>query len=372
MKLNIATWAISIFLTTTNSFASSTRTECLGRITFNTPEDIAWATFPVNDYPIGNTGGSAFTKNIVAVGDSTIYQYDELIVKVSDITASDEFDRQRNYILHKAKTHKKELEDDISEKQDIINDLSTIQDDNDVKNTIIRLKENIKKTESEIPQAVVYEHDLGIADAYILGSKSTPHDVLLYRNKRIYYFSMNNPAADSAQRIKGLIARFEPRDLYQVPKGPGVCIPYGFIHDDGKTSFSVKNSLRFTSTPNVIMSIINSSQDDPTKATTGTYDTDHRPGYDAEKWKKSKILEKFYFGERMTTLEGWRLDPRPESGEQERAWFAIAHVGGLASPLMAVQMFTFKQGTDGLKDLTPPPEAVIPRFLKLTESIKPQ
>ena len=74
----------------------------------------------------------------------------------------------------------------------------------------------------------------------------------------------------------------------------------------------------------------------------------------------------------MTTLEGWRLDPRPDSGEQERAWFAIAHVGGLASPLMAVQMFTFKQGTDGLKDLTPPPEAVVPRFLKLTESIKPQ
>ncbi|KPN87520.1 hypothetical protein AL066_31480 [Pseudomonas nunensis] len=235
-----------------------------------------------------------------------------------------------------------------------------------------RLKDEIKILEESAADKTIKEYALNISDSYVFGDNTTPSQVLLWRNNRIYYFNFNTPTKNSAEDIKDLIARFEPRELYQVPNGPGVCLPYGFIHDDGKTGFSVKNSLRFTSTPNVIMSMINASQDDPTKATTGTYNTDHNPGYDAEKWKKSKIMEKFYFGDRMTTLEGWRLDPRPESGEQERAWFAIAHVGGLASPLMAVQMFTFKQGTDGLKFLTPPPEAVIPRFLKLTESIKPQ
>ncbi|RON68767.1 hypothetical protein BK671_11235 [Pseudomonas fluorescens] len=226
--------------------------------------------------------------------------------------------------------------------------------------------------EEQIRQTKTYEHDLGIPDSHVLGSKDTPYEFLLWRNNRVFYFNMNKPAENSAQRIKDLAARFEARDLYQVPEGPGVCMPYGFIHDDGKTGFSVKNSLRFTSTPNVIMSLINASQSDPTKPTLGTYDTDYRPGYDAETWKKSKIMEKFYIGDRMTTLEGWRLDPRPETTEQDRAWFAIAHVGGLASPLIAAQMFTFQKGTDGLKDFTPAPEAVIPRFLKLTQSISSQ
>lgn len=39
-------------------------------------------------------------------------------------------------------------------------------------------------------------------------------------------------------------------------------------------------------------------------------------------------------------------------------------------PLVAVQMFTFQKGTDNLTELTPPPEEVIPRFNKLSESIK--
>lgn len=360
--------AIFICLLPMCSTANSIQQECLGRLNFDTTEDIQWATFPVNTYSLNNGGGHVFSETVSARGDNTKYQYDDLLIKVSDTTTKDEFDRQRNHIIQKGEEYKKELESDLRLDEKMLGELEKDKETDSIE----RIKTRINTLKSDIPKAKVYEHDLGIEDAHILGSKNIPFQVLLWRKQRIYYFNMSIPTANSAQRIKDLIARFEPRELYQVPKGPGVCLPYGFIHDDGKTGFSVKNSLRFTNTPNVIMSMINASQDDPTKATSGTYNTDHNPGYDAEKWKKSKIMEKFYFGDRMTTLEGWRLDPRPESDEQERAWFAIAHVGGLASPLMAVQMFTFKQGTDGLKDLTPPPEAVIPRFLKLTQSIKPQ
>ncbi|MDG1583355.1 hypothetical protein P7A97_20235, partial [Pseudomonas sp. GOM6] len=62
--------------------------------------------------------------------------------------------------------------------------------------------------------------------------------------------------------------------------------------------------------------------------------------------------------------------PKPDSGEQERAWFAIAHRGGLIDPLLAVQIFTFKKGTDDLTDFTPPPETVIPRLQKLTKTMQ--
>ena len=168
------------------------------------------------------------------------------------------------------------------------------------------------------------------------------------------------------------MARFQPRELYEVPKGPGFCFPYGFIADDGKTAYSIKNSLRFTKTPNVIFTLRTASSNDPwqTLPTQGTYDSDHRPGYDAEKWRKTSLIERIQLGKRLAGLEGWRLDPKPGSGEQERAWFALAHRGGTTSPLMAVQIFTFQKGTDNLPELTPPPEEIIPRFKKLSESIR--
>lgn len=107
-----------------------------------------------------------------------------------------------------------------------------------------------------------------------------------------------------------------------------------------------------------------------TNRTTGAYDSDYRPGYDAEKWRKTSFIERIQLGKRLAGLEGWRLDPKPGSGEQQRAWFALAHRGGTGSPLLAVQMFTFQKGTDDLSELTPPPEEVIPRFMKLSESIR--
>lgn len=52
--------------------------------------------------------------------------------------------------------------------------------------------------------------------------------------------------------FKDLLSRFEYRPLYQVPKQPGLCIPHGFIRDDGKGHFSAEVSYRFTDSPGVI------------------------------------------------------------------------------------------------------------------------
>ncbi|KJU77285.1 hypothetical protein N619_22670 [Ectopseudomonas oleovorans] len=230
----------------------------------------------------------------------------------------------------------------------------------------------MEEVERKIPITKVHEYDLGIPDAYFLGDHVSPGIALLWHKNRVYYFSFSKAGPDSSKRIKALMARFQPRELYEVPKGPGFCFPYGFIADDGKTAYSIKNSLRFTKTPNVIFTLINASANDPwqTKPTQGTYDSDYRPGYDAEKWSKTSFIERIQLGKRLAGLEGWRLDPKPGSGEQERAWFALAHRGGTGSPLLAVQMFTFQKGTDDLTELTPPPEEIIPRFKKLSESIR--
>ncbi|HIL23161.1 MAG TPA: hypothetical protein EYG20_07765 [Alcanivorax sp.] len=224
----------------------------------------------------------------------------------------------------------------------------------------------------DIPLAIPSEHDLGISDAYFIGGRTAPVDAYLYRDGRVYFFAMNKPEKQSAEHFKDLVSRFRTRDLYEVPEGPGICFPYGFIADDGKTDYSIKNSLRFTRTPNVIFTLVTTSPDNPrgTKPTLGTYDTDYNPGYDGKKWELKRFIEPSYIGGHLAGLEGWQLKPKPDSGEQERAWFALAHTGGGMRPMVAVQIFTFQKGVDDLTEFTPPPEEVLPRWKALSKTIE--
>jgi len=358
------------------ALADASRQECLGRMTFEVPEDMQWATFH-SEYTdrISKGGGHGFGLKVGAKGDNGSYDYDGLTIYVSDIVGRDTFDGAARYFKGTVNLYQKELIEKLKLNRKALGELIDLDKRENTKTTreaVERFMKAIQEVEHQIPLTKVHEYDLGIPDAYFLGGHIAPDEVLLWRNNRVYSFSFGQAGPDSAERIKALVERFQPRELYEVPQGPGFCFPYGFIADDGKTAYSIKNSLRFTRTPNVIFTLIAASANDPwqTKPTEGTYDSDYRPGYDASKWKKTSFIERLYLGKRLAGLEGWRLDPKPGSGEQERAWFALAHRGGTGSPLLAVQMFTFQKGTDDLTELTPPPEEVIPRFKKLSESIE--
>lgn len=69
----------------------------------------------------------------------------------------------------------------------------------------------------------------------------------------------------------------------------------------------------------------------------------------------------------MTALENCKLD----SGEQEHAWFGLAHIGGPATldSMLAIQVLTFQKEKDGLPGFTPPPEDVLPCLKELTRTI---
>lgn len=356
--------------------ADTPRQECIGRMTFDVPEELQWAVYNADHTNrITEGGGHGFTNKVYASSDNAHYDYDGLGIYVSDIVERDTFDGAARYIKGTANLYQKELIEKLKLNRKALEELIDLDKRENTKTTreaVERFMKAIKEVEHQIPLTKVHEYDLGIPDAYFLGGHIAPNRALLWRNNRVYSFSFSQAGPDSAERIKALVERFQPRELYEVPQGPGFCFPYGFIADDGKTAYSIKNSLRFTRTPNVIFTFVAASANDPwqTRPTEGTYDTDYRPGYDASKWKKTSFIERLYLGKRLAGLEGWRLDPKPGSGEQERAWFALAHRGGTGSPLLAVQMFTFQKGTDDLTELTPPPEEVIPRFKKLSESIE--
>ncbi|MDG1583354.1 T6SS immunity protein Tli4 family protein [Pseudomonas sp. GOM6] len=368
--------AYSLLLVAGASWADSTRQECLGRWTFQVAEDIEWATFPadaVTKLSRAGGGGHAFSDKVSGRGEagSYIYGSGDALLYVSDITTREEFDMAANYVRGSGRLAQKHLREQIDTDKGLVQSLIE-QGYSPDSEAVRRVEADIEEAEKDIPLAHVYDLDLGIPDAHILGSEHIPFDAFLWRNQRVYYFALSPKSENAMQEVKDLLSRFRTRELYEVPKEPGVCFPYGFIADDGKASHHFKFSFRFTRTPNVIFSLLTVSPDNVNKIvpTTGTYDTDYRPGYDASKWKISPIVESLYFGKRLAGLEGWQLNPKPDSGEQERAWFAIAHRGGLIDPLLAVQIFTFKKGTDDLTDFTPPPETVIPRLQKLTKTMR--
>ncbi|MEZ2744505.1 T6SS immunity protein Tli4 family protein [Halopseudomonas bauzanensis] len=358
------------------ALADMPRQECLGRMTFDVPEEMEWATFHA-DYihRVSDGGGHGFGLKVGAKGDLATYDFKGLVIHVSDIVDRSEFESAVGYQKGTGRRYQKTLMEKADSYRRIIDSLrEQAASGVDITQDYIEgFAKDLEQIERDIPLTIPREHDLGIPDAYFLGG-DFPGFGYVYRNQRVYYFAMRQGAVDGTgvEAFKDLMARFRPRELYEVPEGAGICFPFGFIADDGKTAYSIKNSLRFTSTPNVIFTLVTASVNDPrqTQPTTGTYDTDYRPGYDGTKWTLTRFIEPSYIGDRLAGLEGWRLDPKPESGEQERAWFALAHTGGLLNPLIAVQIFTFQKGLDNLTDFTPPPEEVLPRWKTLSESIR--
>lgn len=83
----------------------------------------------------------------------------------------------------------------------------------------------------------------------------------LTRGEYIYIFEseekMNTPADKEAHKrnFSGMLAKFRTRAPNEIPTEPGVCFPYGFIPDDGRTVVEFKQSLRYPDAPGVLYTI---------------------------------------------------------------------------------------------------------------------
>ena len=350
--------------------ADQPQQECLGRHVFEVPEDMQWAVFhPDYTYRVSEGGGHGFGREVGAKGDNATYGERGDIIYVSDIVERSEFEAAVNYQIGTGRLNQRRILKNIEIKQFR---LSKLPDQGYGPEVIQQLEDEIAELEAQVPLAIPTSHDLGIPDAYFLGGRVDPMYGYVYRNQRVYFFVVYRPLGQGKEAFLDLMSRFQPRELYEVPEGPGICIPYGFIADDGKAPYSIKNSLRFTQTPNVVFTLLTASASDPwnTSSTSTLYDTDFRPGYDRQKWAWREYVQSSHLGRHKVNLLGWTLEPKPDSGEQERAWFGFAEHGGLLSPLLAVHMLTFQKGTDDLTEHTPPMDTVLPRWEALARTLR--
>ncbi len=131
---------------------------------------------------------------------------------------------------------------------------------------------NLSQSSSEIEQIIAQEEagaamkaeqeefytsseiDLNIPDSYF---RHSPRRIWGYRwiDGRIYRFWFQLKKDETVEtaklRMKDLTGRIRPRPLYDIPEESGLCFPYGFIADDGKTAYGFTNSFHLNSIPGV-------------------------------------------------------------------------------------------------------------------------
>ena len=78
-------------------------------------------------------------------------------------------------------------------------------------------------------------------------------DTYFYRAGRIYGFENNGPRNETLYKSNReyFLANFSPRATYAIPAQQGICIPYGFIKDDGNKPRHISVHIRLIDHPDV-------------------------------------------------------------------------------------------------------------------------
>lgn len=93
-------------------------------------------------------------------------------------------------------------------------------------------------------------YDAGQANIFVWLAKSGA-TIYFFHEGRIFNLSGGDVSSTGLQFTKSTLAAFKPRQLYTIPKVSGVCIPYGFIADDGKQGHEVGVTMRLIDHPEI-------------------------------------------------------------------------------------------------------------------------
>lgn len=247
--------------------AAGTRSECLGRLAFEVPDKPAfeWG-LPSGDSNRENMGFS----RILQGGQDSILMANVAVSVVAGASVVSIKEMQRLGGVYKS-IALQDFDENIRKSRNYAQGLADDLQTPDLKSDPQRSAE-YKKTILEVEKEVEdyarrkrnldkdwHPTDWGLPDStgYIAGP--TLYAFVLREGFAFQFMSTGGEGeARFEERLaafKDLLSRFEYRPLYQVPKQPGLCIPHGFIRDDGKGHFSAEVSYRFTDSPGVIYTL---------------------------------------------------------------------------------------------------------------------
>lgn len=229
-------WAFFACFSAYASTASDSKIECVGRYQISLPSDVEVATtIPNALIKVDTVDKQQFADGSIA-SRSTIHYQGSL--EVTPLQTSAEFTKlRRDTLSRKEKAKKYFLEQDEFE-----------------------IADSIKELKQELPETFIWQSN-NTVDAFLLREKRVFH----------YFVSGLERPGEHAKVLNKFISSFRPRLLFTTPKESGVCIPYGFIADDGKPARHVAVTMRLKDHPEVeIFFEDQSARDDGIKQTVQT------------------------------------------------------------------------------------------------------
>lgn len=241
------------------------RQECLGRLVFDVRPNMQWGINPPQGVVSSLFG---FTDDMHGGHDAVHIGHLQMVVSapagIAELQDSlDSMGKKKGNAIY-------EYEQMIETDKRRIKGLSEVLEDprKNVNNedtshwgeSIERIKNDIKDMEASIANIQKNWHpiDLGIPNSkgYAAGPDLY---AFLYHDGHLYKFlsaSTDDASYEEREReFHDVLKRFQFRKPYEIPKQPGLCVPNGFLPDDGRTSFHTEVSIRYADRPGVIYTL---------------------------------------------------------------------------------------------------------------------
>ena len=243
------------------------RQECLGRLVFDVPQNVEWPVFynpesrtlfsPTFSPSVGGVGNEMrFGETLLTVIGSVSGGETQKVLEDTpaglEVFLKGRIKETRAYVAElRAKGEKsEEIFRDISEGEERIQGWEkTIKED----------REKFQPFDTGLPNSEGYWTSR--IEANDETERYSVLRVYLTRGDHIYVFEsslkMEKPADKDVHKkdFASMLAKFRTRAPNEIPTEPGVCIPFGFIPDDGRTVVEFKQSLRFPDAPGVLYTI---------------------------------------------------------------------------------------------------------------------
>lgn len=365
------------------------RTECTGRHLVDLPPgDLEWAT--LHDDLSGRVSYAGVDGGLWVEGESLIYG--RILVEVYPPKFGSLLESRHENEVIRQRIEKRQINREIDTRKGMIEDARERGDAAYEKD----LQEDIRKFEAELALPLPRELDLGVPDtrAWL---KDGIFRADLFRDGRTYHLALwpNEGQSEAAAEVEFrdlVLRRFRVRKTFEVPAGPGVCFPYGFIVDDGRQPYDFQTTWRDRRVPGVLYTLrTGKNKPDETYAVEPYIVAAGLPDFGStlagllgERSVRRRIgLQPTAIGPYPVTFAGHELQGAPaaasksgpgakSAGEPERAYQVVSGLPGSDSvPYVYFELNGFGRGkVESLKKNPPPLDSVLPTMHGILRSVR--
>ena len=373
------------------SSPSGTRQECLGRLVFDAAESMQWGIMKPG---LWSGDRYRFTEKMPGKGDDLWVGNIQITVMApatqADIQSmADEIDAKKDNGIFEYQTM---IETDRRINNDRVARLAdpsfqaTAEEKADLRDAVVQLNKDIADIETRIANIQKDWHPLdpGIPGALAYAAGPDLYAYVLREGRAYKFLSASGegqPKFEERERaFLDLLKRFQFRKLYEVPSVPGICVPYGFIPDDGRLNVRLAVSLRYADRPGVIYTLgtsvvgeegVNGPEDSMLGAMGRAGAAGVVPGRDAQRMGPHKVK----IGALEAYQGGVSLNVADQGKPAVRSYSVYTGYGGFAHsrvlPNITLDMRSFTREQEPTLEQNPPPvEESMARMDALLKSIR--